>query len=128
MTNTITLPRSVVEQALEALDSGPLNTERFLALQALRQSLEADTTPCVCCGDGNSRLSVTRICDACGSEYAGQAEMDMAKQPAQQPLTEEQIKTAFLNVDLFEEGDELLGYEVDITRAIEAMHSIGGEA
>lgn len=48
-------------------------------------------------------------------------------QPAQQPLTEEQIKTAFLNVDLFEEGDELLGYEVDITRAIEAMHGIGGE-
>jgi len=48
--------------------------------------------------------------------------------PKQQPLTDEQIKTAFLNVDLFEEGDELLGYEVDITRAIEAMHGIGGEA
>lgn len=46
---------------------------------ALRHALEADTKPCACCGDGNSRLSVTRICDTCGSEYAGQAEMDMAK-------------------------------------------------
>ena len=130
MTDKILIDRAVVEQALEALDAlaywdGAIAKP---AIDALRQSLEADTTPCVCCGDGNSRLSVTRICDACGSEYAGQAEMDMAKQPAQQPLTEEQIKTAFLNVDLFEEGDELLGYEVDITRAIEAMHGIGGEA
>lgn len=126
----MTTLRQAAEQALEWIAAKPddrvISAGRMAGILSL--ALEADTKPCVCCGDGNSRLSVTRICDACGSEYAGQAEMDMAKQPAQQPLTEEQIKTAFLNVDLFEEGDELLGYEVDITRAIEAMHGIGGEA
>ncbi len=181
----MTTLRQAAEQALISLEradkiSGHANNKATIA--TLRQALEADTKPCACCGDGNSRLSVTRICDTCGSEYAGQAEMDMAKrieaaqqaeqpaqpvawiehewsgsglrhlhfdrrepsvrdevmrpvwmplythpQPAQQPLTGEQIKTAFLNVDLFEEGDELLGYEVDITRAIEAMHGIGGD-
>lgn len=96
MTDNITLPRSVVEQALEALFmykpmvTGVTFQHGLDAMQALRAALDQPV--------------------------------------AQQPLTEEQIKTAFLNVDLFEEGDELLGYEVDITRAIEAMHGIGGEA
>lgn len=38
----MTTLREAAEQALEALDSGPLNTERFLALQALRQALEVE--------------------------------------------------------------------------------------
>lgn len=91
----MTTLREAAQQALEAL----INAARHMhpafvqhaAIQTLRQALEADEKPCPCCGDGNSRLSVTRICDTCGSEYAGQAEMDMAKQPAQQPLTEFQI-------------------------------------
>lgn len=77
----MTTLRQAAEQALEALDAlaywdGAIAKP---AIDALRQALEADTKPCACCGDGNSRLSVTRICDTCGSEYAGQAEMDMAK-------------------------------------------------
>lgn len=79
----VTLPREVVQQAMEALEAAvgglPYKHRSYDAITALRQALEADTKPCACCGNGNARLSVTRICDTCGSEYAGQAEMDMAK-------------------------------------------------
>lgn len=77
----MTTLRQAAEQALEALDALAYCDGAIAkpAIDALRQALEADTKPCACCGDGNSRLSVTRICDTCGSEYAGQAEMDMAK-------------------------------------------------
>jgi hypothetical protein len=102
----VTLPRAVAQQALEALktcrvdmDGTRFKQQRYSedtvkkAIAALRQAIEAGAKPCACCGDGNSRLSVTRICDTCGSEYAGQDEMDMAKriEVEQQPLTDEQI-------------------------------------
>lgn len=168
----MTTLREAAEQALEALDAlaywdGAIAKP---AIDALRQALEADTKPCACCGDGNSRLSVTRICDTCGSEYAGQAEMDMAKrieaeqryepvaiverhgivadvewlpaswalrngdklytrqQPAQQPLTDDQL------FDVFEGKDSEIWWQFDfgrfqmVARAIERAHGIGGEA
>ncbi len=118
--------REAAQQALAALDSGPLNTERFLALQALRQALEAELPPARSLTD-----DLMDCVDRLGSEHA---DVDprvwdhlLVYAPAPQPLTEEQIKAAFLAVDLFEEGDELLGYEIDITRAIERIHGIIGE-
>jgi hypothetical protein len=81
----MTTLRQAAEQALIALEradkiSGHANNKATIT--ALRQALEADEKPCPCCGDGNGRLFVTRVCDTCGSEYAGQAEMDMAKRIA----------------------------------------------
>lgn len=76
--------REAAQQALEALGHASWDEEwKELAAsetaRTLHQALEADANPCACCGEGNARLSVTRVCDTCGSEYAGQAEMDMAK-------------------------------------------------
>lgn len=79
------------QQALEVLmsikaghdDRDSLQCDEDIALigaiEHLRQAIEADTKPCACCGEGKAHLSVTRVCDTCGSEYAGQAEMDAAK-------------------------------------------------
>jgi hypothetical protein len=75
--------RKAAELALEALewdaDYDTSVTLQKSAITALRQTLEADTKPCACCGEGKARISVTRICDTCGSEYAGREEMDAAK-------------------------------------------------
>ncbi len=43
---------------------------------------------------------------------------------AQQPLTEDGIKRAFSQAGLFEPGDELVEYELDIVRAVERAHGI----
>lgn len=74
--------RQAAQQALEALEradkiSGHANNRK--AITALRQAIGGDTKPCACCGEGKARISVTRICDTCGSEYAGREEMDAAK-------------------------------------------------
>ncbi len=163
--NAITLSHEAMKQALEALYDGVSDNKDWMekrkrAITALRQALEADAKPCSCCGDGNTFLSVTRICDTCGSEYAGQAEFDLAKrlqadqqaepvawinwcaatgqrslgwqceselaseplyhapQPAQQPLTDEQIR------DLAYEEDKRYGSIFDFARAIERAHGI----
>lgn len=74
--------REAAQQAIKALErADKINgyPNNAAAIKALRQALEADTKPCACCGEGKARISVTRICDTCGSEYAGRAEMDAAK-------------------------------------------------
>ena len=48
-------------------------------------------------------------------------------QPPRQPLTEDGITQAFLTTGLFGPGDEVIGYEVEMVRAIERAHGIGGE-
>jgi len=85
----VVLPKEVAQQVLAALaslgtddDVGQASwdfAEAGEACFALRQAIEADTKPCACCGEGKAHLSVTRVCDTCGSEYAGQDEMDAAK-------------------------------------------------
>lgn len=74
--------REVAQQALKALESCS-GVPHWSALRPtindLRQALAADTKPCACCGDGKASISVTRVCDTCGSEYAGQAEMGVAR-------------------------------------------------
>lgn len=47
-------------------------------VQLAQQPLTESET-CKACGEGKARISVTRVCDTCGSEYAGQDEMGMAK-------------------------------------------------
>lgn len=80
--------QQAAQHALEALEHAAqdvadfqrLNTDQVdEAIKDLLQALEADTEPCAWCGEGKARISVTRICDTCGSEYAGQEEMDAAK-------------------------------------------------
>jgi hypothetical protein len=121
----MTTLRQAAEQALIALEradkiSGHANNKATIA--ALRQAIQADEKPCPCCGDGNGRLFVTRVCDTCGSEYAGQAEMDMAKRIAaeQRPLTPAQIQ------DCWNPYAGCAPFQ--FARAIERAHGIGGEA
>lgn len=80
--------REAVQKALAEIDAMPYwNAETLERIESdLRQALAADTKPCACCGNGKAHLSVTRICDTCGSEYAGQAEMDMAKRIEVEPV------------------------------------------
>lgn len=108
----MTTLRQAAEQALISLEradkiSGHANNKATIA--TLRQALEADTKPCACCGDGNSRLSVTRICDTCGSEYAGQAEMDMAKRIE----AEQQAEQATWYHKHWGEGDDIFYLPTD---------------
>lgn len=163
----MTTLREAAQQALEALEradkiSGYPNNAA--AIKALRQALAADTKPCACCGEGKARISVTRICDTCGSEYAGREEMDAAKrieaeqqaepfgyfkaepfgwtdcaetdegavalyerpnQPAQQPLTDEQIGQIEAEIWKPEWLDETeRESNRDFARAIERAHGI----
>lgn len=66
-------------EALERADKISGYPNNAAAIKAIRQALEADTKLCACCGEGKARISVTRICNTCGSEYAGREEMDAAK-------------------------------------------------
>jgi len=163
----VVLPKKVAQQVLEALtlgkamypNGGTARDQIDVAMSALRQAIKADTKPCACCGEGKARISVTRICDTCGSEYAGREEMDAAKrieaeqqaepfgyfkaepfgwtdcaetdegavalyerphQPSQQPLTDEQIDSAFAAAR--KNGMHLTAYEA--ARAIESAHGI----
>lgn len=92
---TITLPRSVVEQALEALwltdsEEGTEASEReLLSIRALRAAL---------------------------------------KQPKRQPLTDEQILMALDAAEIPELPRDFRDVDIDIARAIERAHGIGGEA
>ena len=54
------------------------------ALRAEFDRPEPETCPI--CGIWKASLMVLRTCDNCGSEYAGQAELDIAKK-----LTEDQL-------------------------------------
>lgn len=163
--------REAAQQAIKALErADKINgyPNNAAAIKALRQALEADTKPCACCGEGKARISVTRICDTCGSEYAGREEMDAAKrieaeqqadpyayavyfpdrpaeelvhdlddlcdelttrehnivklystpQPAQQPLTPEQI------MDAWREAEGMRYGFFPFARAIERAHGI----
>lgn len=199
MTNTITLPRSVLEQALEALNaSKPHNSDiaedwssHIAARRALRAALEQppvgeqpETVPASAydrlqslCDNQAARIieleqpqieqepvawirrhpngalsnellihvqveQVRRESGAwvplythpqnlrCKSNQARLATLwgYEKKQPPRQPLTEDGITQAFLTTGLFEPGDEVIGYEVEMVRAIERAHGIGGEA
>jgi Zn finger protein HypA/HybF involved in hydrogenase expression len=46
--------------------------------QPAQQPVIPTSETCKCCGEGQANLVVLRICDKCGSEYAGQAEFDLA--------------------------------------------------
>lgn len=97
----MTTLQQAAQQALKALEATDQwdQSRNFLipyrvrdpihaSITALHQALAADTKPCACCGDGKASISVTRVCDTCGSEYAGQAEMGMAKRIESEPVAQ----------------------------------------
>ena len=50
-------------------------------IEGLRNLIQrVESNECVCCGKGKTTLMVIRVCDTCGSEYAGQDEMEMANE------------------------------------------------
>jgi len=65
---------------------------------------------CLCCGEGRATLMFIRQCNVCGSEYAGQAEFNMAKtQPAQEPPSE----WALIKNILHEHGLQAISFVAD---------------
>lgn len=155
MTNTITLPRSVVEQALEALNptaSGnwtstiALNAEA--AIHALRAALEqpqVEQEPVEYWTVANGWVSEQAEVPAaawvypefwdhcknvgCGTAYrqpgSGRQPLYTCPQPKREPLTAEQIADI---EDMFSNEFGLEAkHAVDFARAIEFAHGITGE-
>ena len=120
--------REAAEQALEALDSGPLNTERFLALQALRQALEAEQQDepvgktVLMPGPNGFTMDCFHA-----SDVPVDTDLYTHPQPAQQPLTEELLHSLWLYtpVDYYTDNESIFK---QAARAIERAHGIGGEA
>lgn len=149
--------RSLGWQCESELASEPL----YHAPQPAQQPVIPKSETCKCCGEGQADLAVLRICDKCGSEYAGQAEFDLAmrlraeqqdepfgyfkaepfgwtdcaetdegavalyerpNQPAQQPLTDEQIDAMWQQS--CREHFSGLQREIHLARAIERAHGI----
>ena len=129
--NTITLPRSVVEQALEALDeiawsnntrrqSDRANDARIVLRAALEQP-QVEQEPDAFREWWRMRPSLTRL-------QAWLIWKDEHKQPPRQPLTDAQINDHRLALpydgeDLPDPWDFKQG-----VRAAERAHGIGGEA
>jgi len=134
MTDTITLPRSVVEQALDLVHY----------LEALNSSTEQQKMDLIC------RLRAALKQDHCehhlnmaqpqveqepvawmnaamdmtytyGPYHSDDIPLYLHPQPPRQPLTDEQMKTIVGNV-----AD--IGGSIRIARAIERAHGIGGES
>lgn len=56
-------------------------TDSKQVIEGLRNLIErVESNECVCCGKGKTTLMVIRVCDTCGSEYAGQDEMEMSNE------------------------------------------------
>lgn len=150
MTNTITLPRSVVEQALEALDAltdrvdgtGFANTDEFDraldSISALRAALEQpqvkqepvawmydatfmDGTPLT---DWLTSKDPREVC-LHEEDARNVRPLYLSQQPPRQPLTDEQIADI---EDMFSNEFGLEAkHAVDFARAIERAHGIGGK-
>ena len=138
MTDKVLIDRSVLEQALEALTNcaseyghrcnrcdSEVDPEAKVA-SALRAALDqpqVEQKP-IAWANINKQGDITHT----SNKKTAWAKTPLYTHPQpRQPLTEDGIKQAFLAAGLFEPGDELVGYEVEITRAIERAHGIGGE-
>ena len=136
MTDKITIDRAVVEQALEALSTAHQRgnatqwANEGLAINALRAALEqpqVEQEPYLWYDLADKIVwAPEHIAYCCNMEDV--IPLYENPQPPRQPLTEDGIKQAFLTTGLFEPGDEVIGYEVEMARAIERAHGIGGEA
>lgn len=105
MTEAITIPRSVVEQALEHLTCAVDEPVREALLKALEQPQ----------GEQEPRM----LCDVCASYVAYPS-------PKRQPLTDEQIFDLAEQFGEFRYGDAQGHKRIDFARAIERAHGIGG--
>jgi hypothetical protein len=97
----------------------------YTAPQPAQQPVIPTSETCKCCGEGQANLVVLRICDKCGSEYAGQAEMDLAKQVKREPLTEQQIGDIGGACERFDKKGNEWFDRWTFARAIERAHGIG---
>ena len=134
MTNTITLPRSVIEQALDALQDADTRMEhrqdvelRHSAMAALRAALEQPQLgqEPVAWIHQNSNTDKEYLV-WCKSEMGGRnwRPLYLHPQPPRQPLSDEQILKLGWAVTPYANQMEMLS----IARAIERAHGIKGEA
>ena len=109
----ITIPREVLEQAIEALITrNPLLCED--AITALRTALEApaarEPIAYLCMTDeGDLEILSDKTCVACFPVYA---------HPAREPLTDEQIESMVVGIAIDD-------YSHDVVRKVEQYHGIG---
>ena len=137
MTNTITMPRSVVEQALEALDeiAWSNNTRRQsdraddarIVLRAALEQPQGEQEPVGCVAGTYGGYPVVRLINPALVLPFGTA-LYTHPQPKREPLTDEQINDHRLALpydgeDLPDPWDFKQG-----VRAAERAHRIGGEA
>jgi hypothetical protein len=71
---TTSVPKDVTLESEGVRNIRPLYTRP----QPAQQPVIPTSETCKCCGEGQADLAVLRICDKCSSEYAGQAEFDLA--------------------------------------------------
>lgn len=135
MTDTITLPRSVVEQALDALDCiySPLHVREInkigAAMATLRAALEqpvkqepVEQAP-VAWVETDEDGEIVWNTDSCFSDDPDWLDNPTAlyfhPQPKREPLTDEQIKAIW-------RGSSHMDV-IEVVREIERAHGIGGE-
>lgn len=75
------ITKEEIRQVLGALHADPHTADWDDAITLLQNKLaEVDTSEvCPICGEGKATLMVLRTCDNCNSEYAGSAELLLAK-------------------------------------------------
>ena len=125
MTDTVTMPRSVVEQALKALEkadriSGYRNNwaEVNSLIAALEQpQVEQETVGEAGSMPGTDGFTMARFR---ASDVPVGTKLYTHPQPKREPLTEMEINTIWRN--------STHRTTVEVVRAIEAAHGIGGEA
>ena len=138
---TITLPRSVVEQALAALFmykpmvTGVTFQHGLDAMQELRAALgqpPVEQEPVAYFYTRSGRVVSTEATDALMQQMIGESgrvALYAHPQPPRQPLTNEEIFDAIrplCNNDT--NCHAIIGLSIDEYRAIERAHGIGGEA
>lgn len=126
-TNTITMPRSVVEQALEALQATGTGYEppdqlrkEMLACRALRAALEQSQVEQETVGEAGPMPGTDGFTMTCfrASDVPAGTKLYTHPQPKRQPLTDEQIIGAVY-------GDTVGYSHIEFARAIERAHGIG---
>ena len=133
MTDTITLPRSVVEQALAAFEQlvrqhYKLGTDYDNRAKALRAALEqppVEQEPVAYFYTRSGRVVSTEATDALMQQMIGEpgrVALYAHPQPPRQPLTLEQIDEVWAATKGPRHGIR------NFARAIERAHGIGGEA
>ena len=147
MTDTITLPRSVVEQALEILDSLlPATTKDYFPAWLPQDAIDSlkcrDSVRAALEQPQVEQEPVAWLWIIDGKRHSvsfGGPNSNTPKdwivqplythpQPKRQPLTDAEILMVLDAADIPDLPRDFKDVDIDIARAIEAAHGIGGEA